>query len=39
MRCAVGLCGHCQVGPFFLCKDGPVVRYDRLAFLFDKREI
>jgi NAD(P)H-flavin reductase len=39
MRCAVGLCGHCQVGPFFLCKDGPIVRYDRLAFLFDKREI
>ena len=39
MRCAVGLCGHCQVGPFFLCKDGPVVRYDRLAFLFEKREI
>jgi NAD(P)H-flavin reductase len=39
MRCAVGLCGHCQVGPFFLCKDGPVVRYDRLSFLFEKREI
>lgn len=39
MRCAVGLCGHCQVGPFFLCKDGPVVSYDRLAFLFEKREI
>lgn len=39
MRCAVGLCGHCQLGPFFLCKDGPVVRYDRLAFLFEKREI
>jgi NAD(P)H-flavin reductase len=39
MRCAVGLCGHCQVGPFFLCKDGPVVRCDRIAFLFEKREI
>jgi len=39
MRCAVGLCGHCQLGPFFLCKDGPIVRYDRLSFLFDKREI
>ena len=39
MRCAVGLCGHCQVGPVFLCKDGPVVRYDRLASLFEKREI
>jgi NAD(P)H-flavin reductase len=31
MHCAVGLCGHCQLGPEFICKDGPVFRYDRLA--------
>ena len=31
MQCAVGLCGHCQLGPAFLCKDGPVFRYDRIA--------
>lgn len=31
MQCAVGLCGHCQLGPEFICKDGPVFRYDRLA--------
>jgi NAD(P)H-flavin reductase len=30
MRCAVGTCGHCQLGPFFVCKDGPVFRYDQL---------
>jgi len=24
MRCGVGLCGHCQVGPYFVCKHGPV---------------
>jgi NAD(P)H-flavin reductase len=30
MQCAVGLCGHCQLGPAFICKDGPVIRYDRL---------
>ncbi len=30
MQCAVGLCGHCQWGPEFICKDGPVLRYDRL---------
>lgn len=30
MQCAVGLCGHCQLGPEFLCKDGPVLRYDRV---------
>ncbi|MEI8018974.1 MAG: FAD/NAD(P)-binding protein [Schlesneria sp.] len=30
MQCAAGLCGHCQLGPEFICKDGPVVRYDRI---------
>lgn len=24
MKCAIGWCGHCQVGPEFVCKDGPV---------------
>ncbi len=33
MKCAVGLCGHCQYGPLFVCKDGPVFRYDRLRDL------
>ncbi len=28
MQCGVGYCSHCQWGPFFLCKDGPVLRYD-----------
>lgn len=28
MKCAVGLCGHCQLGGSFMCKDGPVYRYD-----------
>ena len=31
MNCAIGLCGHCQFGPEFLCKDGPVFPYDRVA--------
>ncbi len=31
MECGIGLCGHCQLGPFFLCKDGPVMRYDKVA--------
>jgi NAD(P)H-flavin reductase len=31
MQCAVGLCGHCQLGPAFICKDGPVFRHDRIA--------
>jgi NAD(P)H-flavin reductase len=27
MHCAIGHCGHCQLGPLFLCKDGPVVEW------------
>jgi NAD(P)H-flavin reductase len=27
MQCGVGLCGHCQLGPVIVCRDGPVVRY------------
>jgi NAD(P)H-flavin reductase len=30
MQCAIGLCGHCQLGPDFICKDGPVFRFDRI---------
>lgn len=39
MKCAVGFCGHCQYGPTFICKDGPVLRYDRIRSLFLVREI
>ena len=28
MRCGAGLCGHCQLGPDFVCLDGPVTTYD-----------
>ena len=27
MKCGVGLCGHCQVGPYFVCRNGPVFPY------------
>ncbi len=30
MQCAVGFCGHCQYGPYFLCKDGPVFSLKQL---------
>ncbi|MCU7960695.1 MAG: FAD/NAD(P)-binding protein [gamma proteobacterium symbiont of Bathyaustriella thionipta] len=33
MQCALGKCGHCQFGPTFICKDGPVFRYDRVESL------
>lgn len=38
MKCALGFCGHCQLGPMFICKDGPVFQYDRLKFWFEQRE-
>jgi anaerobic sulfite reductase subunit B len=28
MQCGFGVCGHCQLGPLLLCRDGPVVEYD-----------
>jgi NAD(P)H-flavin reductase len=31
MKCGTALCGHCQHGGFFVCKDGPVFSYDRVA--------
>lgn len=31
MACAVAHCGLCQFGPLFVCRDGPVLRYDRIA--------
>jgi NAD(P)H-flavin reductase len=39
MKCAVGFCGHCQYGPTFVCKDGPVFRFDRIAPIFGKAEV
>ncbi len=38
MQCAIGLCGHCQIGPTFVCKDGPVYRYDQIEPLYSVRE-
>ncbi|WP_421849470.1 FAD/NAD(P)-binding protein [Oricola sp.] len=31
MKCAIGFCGHCQFGPDFICRDGPVFRQDAVA--------
>lgn len=39
MKCAVGFCGHCQYGPSFVCKDGPVLSYERIEPLFWRREV
>jgi NAD(P)H-flavin reductase/formate hydrogenlyase subunit 6/NADH:ubiquinone oxidoreductase subunit I len=36
MKCAAGFCGRCQFGPYFVCKDGPVFRHDKIEFLFGR---
>lgn len=33
MQCAIGLCGHCQLGSELICRDGPVFRFDRVEAL------
>ncbi len=39
MKCGIGLCGHCQMGPVFICKDGPVFPYSRVSSWFELREV
>ncbi len=39
MKCGLGVCGHCQLGGVFVCKDGPVFPYDNLKDVIAKREI
>jgi len=39
MKCAIGLCGHCQFGPTFLCKDGPVFPYPRVQPFLGVQEV
>jgi NAD(P)H-flavin reductase len=39
MQCAVAMCGHCQLGPFFVCRDGPVFSYEAIAPWFTTREV
>lgn len=39
MNCGFGRCGHCQYGPYFVCKDGPVFSFADVAKIFAKEEI
>jgi NAD(P)H-flavin reductase len=39
MRCGAGHCGHCQLGPLLICRDGPVFRWDQVAPLLAVREL
>jgi NAD(P)H-flavin reductase len=39
MKCAVGHCGHCQFGPYFVCRDGPVFPYTQIEPWINRHEI
>ena len=39
MRCGIAECGHCQLGPLLLCRDGPVISYRRAAALLTVKEL
>jgi len=39
MKCAIGLCGHCQLGPVFVCKDGPIFSLAAIEAWMKRREI
>ncbi len=39
MQCGAGLCGHCQLGPLLVCRDGPVVDYAVAGPLLAVREL
>jgi NAD(P)H-flavin reductase len=39
MKCAIGICGHCQFGPDFVCRNGPIFRYSTIERAFSLREL
>jgi NAD(P)H-flavin reductase len=39
MKCGIGVCGHCQLGPDLICRDGPCARYDHAGPLLDVKEL
>ncbi len=39
MKCALGFCGHCQYGPSFVCKDGPVFSFSNVTDIFEVKEL
>jgi NAD(P)H-flavin reductase len=39
MKCAVGLCGHCQLGPLVVCRDGAVFDFAQAGKLLATKEL
>lgn len=39
MKCGIGVCGHCQLGPILICRDGPVFEFARVRSLIEVRDL
>jgi len=39
MQCSTGTCGQCQLGPFFLCREGPIFPYNVLDKFLSIKEV
>lgn len=39
MSCGMGFCGHCQYGPHFVCKDGPVFDFAQVEPFFNLEDL
>jgi NAD(P)H-flavin reductase len=39
MQCGIGRCGHCQLGPTLVCRDGPVYRWPEVSPWLASREL
>jgi len=39
MKCGVGVCGHCQHGVYYICKDGPIFTYEELEPYFNVEDL
>jgi NAD(P)H-flavin reductase len=39
MKCGIGVCGHCQLGPDLICRDGPCFTYQHAAPLLAVKEL
>jgi NAD(P)H-flavin reductase len=39
MKCGIGFCGHCQFGPEFICKNGPIFTYREMRPWLEKYEL
>ncbi|MEO0098418.1 MAG: FAD/NAD(P)-binding protein [candidate division WOR-3 bacterium] len=35
MSCAIGMCGHCRLGRYFICQDGPVLTWEQVKEIED----